>query len=173
MVQGRLRVGEALSPPLIRAVKDASACAGVVLVDVPPGTACPTVEAVKGSDFVLLVTEPTPFGINDLKLAVGMLRAADLPHGVVINRCDIGDGEVEAYCADQRLPVLASIPDDRRLAEAYSRGQTALDAVPGYETVFASLWEQARSLARACAGHGARRLRRPRELHERATGPPT
>ncbi len=131
-VEGRLNVGEAMSPPAIRAVKAATPKADLMIFDCPPGTSCPAIEGVRGSDLVLLVTEPTPFGLNDLKLAVEMVRVLKIPMAVVLNRCDIGDDEVRRYCDAQRIPIWAEIADDRAVAEAYSRGQLACDAVPAF-----------------------------------------
>jgi len=131
-VEGRLNVGEPMSPPAIRAVKAASPEADLTILDCPPGTSCPVIESVRGSDLVLLVTEPTPFGLHDLKLAVEMVRTLKLPLAVVLNRCDIGDDQVRQYCTGQRIPILAEIPDDRAVAEAYSRGQLACVAVPAF-----------------------------------------
>jgi MinD superfamily P-loop ATPase len=120
-VEGVLNVGEAMSPPAIRAVKEASPPDGLVLLDSPPGTSCPVVETVRGCDLVLLVTEPTPFGLHDLSLAVEMVRAMRLALGVVINRADLGNGKVREYCEGHRVPVLAEIPDDRAVAEGRMR----------------------------------------------------
>jgi MinD superfamily P-loop ATPase len=131
-VHGVLRIGEAMSAPLIRRVKAAAPDADLVFIDAPPGTSCPVIESVRGADFVLLVTEPTPFGLWDLKLAVEMVRALRLPFGVVINRADAGDEETRAYCRRQGIEVLAEIPDSRRIAEAYSRGVLACEAVPEF-----------------------------------------
>jgi MinD superfamily P-loop ATPase len=133
-VHGVLHVGEAMSAPLIRQVKAAARAADLVIIDSPPGTSCPVIESVRGADFVLLVTEPTPFGLNDLKLAAAMVRALDLPFSVVINRADVGDDQTPAYCRGQGIEILAEIPDDRRVAEAYSRGILACDAVPAFRT---------------------------------------
>jgi MinD superfamily P-loop ATPase len=131
-VEGVLDVGEAMSPPAIRAVKKAAPDVELVFLDAPPGTSCPAVESIRGADLVLLVTEPTPFGLNDLKLAVEMARAMKLPASVVINRADAGDGRVRDYCRKQRIEVLAEIPDDRLVAEAYSRGEMIAETVPGF-----------------------------------------
>ncbi len=133
-LQGELDVGNAMSPPLIRAVKkqaasydaDPDSTLSLTIIDCPPGTSCPMVTAVRGSDFALLVTEPTPFGLHDLTLAVATIRKMSVPFGVVINRCDVGDDRVLKYCAAERIPVLAQIPNDRRVAEAYSTGQALL-----------------------------------------------
>jgi MinD superfamily P-loop ATPase len=138
-IQGRLRVGEALSPPLIRAVKRHAAFEGTTVIDCPPGTSCPVINAVKGSDFVVLVTEPTPFGLHDLRLAVETMRRLSLDFGIVINRSDAGDRRVVDYCRLERIPILLEIPDDRRVAEAYSRGRLIVEAVPGMRPAFERL----------------------------------
>ncbi len=143
-VQGRLRVGAAMSPPLIRAVKEALPPGTNVILDAPPGTSCPVITAIKGSDYVVLVTEPTPFGLHDLKLAVETVRQLGLPFGVVVNRCDIGDDRVGEYCREEAIPVLLEISDDRRIAEAYSRGVMAVDAVPGLRGLFVQLDQRIR-----------------------------
>jgi MinD superfamily P-loop ATPase len=141
-VHGRLRVGEAMSPPLIREVKKRIPSKGLAIIDSPPGTSCPVIQSVRGADFVLLVTEPTPFGLHDLELAVEMLRVLKLPFGVVVNRADMGNEAVFDYCSSQSIDVLLRVPDDRRIAEAYSRGQLATEALPEYAETFASLLGQ-------------------------------
>ncbi|HUU43244.1 MAG TPA: ATP-binding protein, partial [Planctomycetota bacterium] len=135
-VHGRLNVGEAMSPPLIRAVKAHAGGDGLTIIDAPPGTSCPVVTAVRGADFAILVTEPTPFGLNDLKLAVEMVRALDVPAGVLINRADVGDDAVRDYCRDEGIALVAEIAHDRRIAEAYSRGIPAVEALPELRAVF-------------------------------------
>jgi MinD superfamily P-loop ATPase len=139
-----MRIGEAMSAPLIHAVKQRLPVDGVAILDAPPGTSCPVIEAVRETDFVLLVTEPTPFGLNDLRLAVEMVRALGLQSGLVINRCDIGDNEVRLYCEQENIPVLLEIPDDRRIAEAYSHGEMAVTVIPEYAEGFLNLWEAIR-----------------------------
>ena len=139
LVQGRLDVGGTLAPTLIRAVKQEIDGAGLAILDAPPGTSCPVVTTLRGADYVLLVTEPTPFGLNDLALAVEAVRELGLPHGVVINRADIGDDRVVTYCRENGIAVLAEIPDDRRIAEAYSRGEALITALPEYRSVFAQI----------------------------------
>jgi len=138
-VHGLLNVGQAMSPPVIKAVKAAAPAADLVIIDVPPGTSCPVIESVRDSDFVLLVTEPTPFGLNDLKLAVEMVRELGLPFAVVINRADVGDRQTHLYCRENGIGILAEIPDDRKIAEAYSRGEMACEAIPKYGSLFAQL----------------------------------
>ncbi len=141
-VQGRLNVGEPMAPPLIRAVKKKSLADGVAILDAPPGTSCPVVSTVRDADYVVLVTEPTPFGLNDLRLAVEMIRQLAVPFGVVINRSDAGDGRVRDFCAEQRIPVLLEIPEDRRVAESYSRGQLASNALSEWPAHMLRLWER-------------------------------
>lgn len=142
LTQGRLDVGEARVPPLIRAVKNTPADAPLVLLDAPPGTACPVVETLLDCDLVLLVTEPTPFGLHDLELAHELVRRLGIPCGVVVNRVGCGDGRVHAFCAAKGTPVLAELPDDRRVAEAYARGRLPLDEVPDWNRHFAALWRR-------------------------------
>ena len=139
-VHGLLKIGQAMSAPVIRQVKAAGPMADVVIVDAPPGTSCPVIESVKGADYVILVTEPTPFGLNDLRLAVDMVRALAVPFGVVINRAGLGGDELRTYCESEDIKILAQIPDDRRIAEAYSRGEVICAALPEYESLFASLY---------------------------------
>jgi MinD superfamily P-loop ATPase len=146
-IQGRLAVGEAMSPPLVRAVRDRLPAGVPVILDAPPGTSCPAVASVQGSDACLLVTEPTPFGLHDLKLAVEMVRALGVPFGVVINRDGAGDGRVEVWCAEEAIPILARIPESRPLAEAYSRGILAVRELPQLAGLFQDLWEEAVNLA--------------------------
>jgi MinD superfamily P-loop ATPase len=126
---------------VIQAVRQVRPPADLVIVDAPPGTSCPVIAAIRRADFVLLVTEPTPFGLHDLKLAVEMVRVLKSPFGVVINRADLGNSQVRDYCESQRIDVLLEIPDDRQLAEAYSRGVLACDALPQYDALFAELWD--------------------------------
>ena len=139
--QGRLKIGDIHTPQLIKRVKNNSLDEGVVIIDVPPGTSCPVIEAVKGVDFVLLVTEPTPFGLNDLKLAVGMVRELKLPFAVVINQSDLGDDQVQQYCDGENIQIILEIPNDRRIAEAYSVGKMLVDVLPEYKKDFAGLYE--------------------------------
>lgn len=145
-VQGKLRIGYVRTPALIKEVKKHIKQDCLAIVDVPPGTSCPVVEAVKGVDFVLLVTEPTPFGLNDLKLAVGLVRKMNLPFAVIINRYGIGDDEVEKYCAAENIDIVLKLPDDRRIAEAYSSSQMIIDELPEYTNHFADLAKAIRVL---------------------------
>ncbi len=146
LIQGRLDVGVAMAPPLIRAVKAHIPKEGDAILDAPPGTSCPVIATLRETDYVVLVTEPTPFGLNDLKLAVAAVRELRLPFGVVVNRAGSGDDRVQDYCRDEWITVLAEIPDDRRVAEAYSRGELAVDALPEYGELFQTLWANIRGL---------------------------
>jgi len=141
-VQGLLNIGQAMSPPLIRAVKAAAPPADMTVVDCPPGTSCPVIEAVRGAEYVVLVTEPTPFGLHDLKLAVETVRKLKSPFGVLINRSDVGDLQTRAFCDRSRIAVLAEIPDVREVAEAYSRGVLAAEASAHYREGFDRLIER-------------------------------
>jgi MinD superfamily P-loop ATPase len=146
LIQGCLDVGVAMAPPLIRAVKSRLLKGQPAILDAPPGTSCPVIAAIRGADFVLLVTEPTPFGLHDLTLAVDMVRELGLPLGVVINRVGVGDDRVHVYCNKEEIPVLLEIPDDRRIAEAYSRGKLIVESLPEYRGLFLSLIEKTMNL---------------------------
>jgi len=142
VVQGRLDVGVAAAPPLIRAVKARRRNHGTVILDAPPGTSCPMVAAVRGADFVILVTEPTPFGLHDLELAVETVKQLNIPFGVVVNRHGVGDDRVHVFCRQRDIPILLEIPDDRRIAEAYSRGDLVVEALPEYRGLFRGLMDK-------------------------------
>lgn len=142
IVQGRLNVGEARSAPLIEQVRHHAGSESPVIIDAPPGTSCPVIAAVKGADYVVLVTEPTPFGLNDLQLAVEMVRALRLSCGVVINRCDIGDNRVLEFCKSAGVPVLAEIRHDPQIAKVYSKGGIASLEFPEVRMEFARLMER-------------------------------
>ena len=144
VLDGLLKVGEAIAPPIIKAVKRKGREfeSDVTIIDAPPGTACPMVEAVKGSDYCILVTEPTPFGLNDLKIAVEVVRQLGIPHGVVINRSDVGDRKAEEFCQEEKIPILMRIPMDRRIAEAYSEGAMMLDVDESWREKFLEMFER-------------------------------
>ncbi len=147
-VQGRLRVGEAMSPPLIKAVRTYTQPDMINIIDAPPGTSCPVIAAMQATDVVLMVTEPTPFGLHDLKLAVEAVKLLEIPHGLVINRCDMGTDEVRQYAQAEHLPVLMEIPFDRGIAEAYSRGELMVAAMPTWREKFRELYAKTTRLAR-------------------------
>jgi len=140
--QGRLRIGEVMAPPLIKAVRQTAVETEVTIIDAPPGTSCPVIEAVRDSDLIILATEPTPFGLNDLKLAVEMVRVLEVPFAVVINRCDVGDDAVKCYCTKQGIEIISEIPHDRRIAEAYSRGELISEGLDDYTMTFTDLGER-------------------------------
>jgi len=146
-IQGLLNIGELMSPAVINGVQKAADQSDILIIDSPPGTSCPVIASIKDADVVLLVTEPTPFGLNDLKLAVGMVRQLEKPFAVAINRFDIGDEEVRRYCRQEGIDIVLEIPDDRRIAEAYSRGEMMINAVTGYNTLFEKAWESLVPLA--------------------------
>ena len=138
---GCLDVGVSLASTLVHAVKARLEDGVTAILDAPPGTACPAVATLRGADYVVLVTEPTPFGLHDLKLAVDTVRELRLPFGVVINRVGIGDDRVQRFCSEASIPLLLEIPDDRRIAEAYSRGELIVEALPEYRAHFERLWQ--------------------------------
>jgi MinD superfamily P-loop ATPase len=137
-----LNIGEPMASPLIRKVKERIQKDKIVILDAPPGTACPVIETVKGSDFCILVTEPTPFGLNDLELAVGMLETLDIPMGVVINKADVGDRGIWDYCKSKNIPILMKIPMERQIAESYSRGIPIVLENTSYAPQFLNLFEK-------------------------------
>lgn len=138
LIWGELNLGEAMATPLIRDVKK-KAKSDLVLIDSPPGTACPVIEAVKDSDFCVLVTEPTPFGLYDLKIAVNVLKDMGIPCGVIVNRSGIGDKKIYSYCEEQEIPLLMEIPFSRKIAELYSRGIIFSREMPKWRDRFAEL----------------------------------
>ena len=139
-VHGKLRVGEAMSPPLIRKVRSFTNPGKLTIIDAPPGTSCPVIASTKGADFVLLVTEPTPFGLHDLKLMVEAIKILEIPHGLVINRSGIGDNQVKAYSEKENIPLLMEIPFDRGIAESYSRGELLVEVMPEWKERFLGLY---------------------------------
>jgi MinD superfamily P-loop ATPase len=141
--QGVMNVGEPMAVPILRALKKWPPVRPfeIEIRDAPPGASCPVVETMRGADFILLVTEPTPFGLHDLKQVVGITHELGIPAGVVINRDGIGDNAVETYCAESRIPILMRIPMERRFAEAIASGQTLVAAAPEYRPLFQNLLE--------------------------------
>jgi MinD superfamily P-loop ATPase len=138
-LQGLLNIGEAMSPPVIRALKAAAPLAELVIVDAPPGTSCPVVEAVKGCDKVLLVTEPTPFGLHDLELAVNTIGELGIGCEVVVNRAGANGEATRELCRTWGIEIATELPDRRSIAEAYSRGEMAVDADPEFRDRFLTL----------------------------------
>jgi MinD superfamily P-loop ATPase len=147
LVYGELEVGEPMATPLIRQVKRFIDKSKNVILDAPPGTSCLVIETVKGSDFCILVTEPTPFGLHDLKITVQVLEDMAIPFGVVVNRAGIGDRKVYDYCNGKGIPILLEIPYERRIAELYSKGVPFSLEMKEYRERFQSLFNDARRLA--------------------------
>ncbi|MFC1489601.1 ATP-binding protein [Candidatus Latescibacterota bacterium] len=139
-VHGKLNVGQVMSPPLIKQTKALVSDDNVTIIDSPPGTSCPVIESVKDADFVLLVTEPTPFGLSDLKLAVEVLRALKIPFGVFINRSGIGTQDTVTFCKKNRISILSSLPDNRHIAEMYSTGIIAAETSSEIRELFLALY---------------------------------
>lgn len=149
-IMGRLRVGEAMSPPLMRQVK---ACLpelkeADVIIDAPPGVSCPAIAATMDADCIVLVTEPTPFGFHDFKLAWEAFSPMNKPMGAVINRAGIGDQSVQDFCKQNDIPIWAEIPYDRKIAEAYSNGLVVAQALDNLKPIFASLQEKMTTAAK-------------------------
>ncbi len=154
-VHGMLNVGEAMAPPVIRKAKLQIDPEATVILDVPPGTSCPVVESLRDSNYCILVTEPTPFGLNDLELAVGVTRALDVPCGVVLNRAGMGDERIEDYCLREGIPVLLRIPLDVEIARHYSRGTTLVEGMPEWKEHFVKVYDRIeREVQEAGAGTG-------------------
>ena len=147
-IHGRLRVGEAMSPPLIKKVRSYQRAEKLTIIDAPPGTSCPVIASMKDTDFVLLVTEPTPFGLHDLTLAVGAVQTLNIPCGLVINRSDLGDNNVSEYAHQKGLSILMEIPFNREIAAAYSRGEMLVDVLPEWKGKFLRLYDQIKHLAK-------------------------
>lgn len=148
-VEGRLQIGQPMSPPIIRAVKRHMPRTGIAILDAPPGTACPMMETVRGADVVLLVTEPTVFGLHDLTLAVEAIRKVGVPFAVALNRVGSGGDGVQRYCAHANIPVLLQVPEDRRIAEIYSRGDLVARHFPGFDRWMTDLFGRLRAAVRS------------------------
>ncbi|RMD57468.1 MAG: (4Fe-4S)-binding protein [Nitrospirae bacterium] len=147
-INGTLKIGEHLSTPLIREVKSYMPEEGITIIDAPPGTSCTVISSIYNTDFVLLVTEPTPFGLNDLILAVETVRKLGINFGVAVNRADIGDRKLWQYCKDESIEILIEIPHDRRIAEVYSKGELLLREIPEYEDVFHKMFLNIEEMSR-------------------------
>ncbi len=145
-IHGRLEVGQVMAPPIIKKVRSFTDPDLVTIIDAPPGTSCPVIAAMNGADFVLLVTEPTPFGLHDLKLAVETVRILDIPHGLVINRAGLGNDDVKIYAEKENIPILMEIPFDKEIARIYSNGQMVVDKLPEYKLKFQDLFRKIEQL---------------------------
>ncbi|MCK4766881.1 MAG: ATP-binding protein [Desulfobacula sp.] len=153
-IHGRLEVGQVMAPPIIKKVRSFTDPNLVTIIDAPPGTSCPVIAAMNGADFVLLVTEPTPFGLHDLKLAVETVRILDLPHGLVINRAGLGNDDVKIYAEKENIPILMEIPFDKEIARIYSNGQMVVDKLPEYKLKFQDLFRRIEQLVEK-GGHNS------------------
>jgi len=140
-IRGTLNIGENIAPPIINAVKKKINKSKTAIIDAPPGTSCPVITAMDGSDYCVLVTEPTPFGLNDLKLAVQVVKKLEIPFGVVINRFDLGNDETEKFCDDNNIPVIMRIPFMKDIAKAYSSGIPLITAKPELKPLFIEMFE--------------------------------
>jgi len=145
-IQGKLAVGEPMATPIIKKVKSLMSNNGTAIIDVSPGTSCPVVESMKGSDFCLLVTEPTPFGLNDLTLAVETVRKLNIPCGVLLNRAGADDSLIAEYCRKEKLPVLLTIPLDTEIARLYSKGIILVNGMPQWRSSFIRLFDQIKEI---------------------------
>jgi len=141
LVYGELDIGEPITVPIIGAVKERGRTEGWVIIDSPPGTGCPMVEAVTGSDVCVLVTEPTPFGLHDLEIAVETVTTLGLPLAVIVNFAGQGDRGVYDFCGEKGLPILMELPFDREIAKLYSRGIPFTTEMPEWRTRFRKLAE--------------------------------
>ncbi len=139
---GLLNVGEIQAVPVIKALKKKIDKEGNVIIDAPPGTSCPVIESINGSDYCILVTEPTPFGLHDLKLAIAVVRHLYIPFGVIINRDGVGDKKVEMYCQTEKIPILMKIPHSEEIANLYSMGIPFVKKLPEWHERFTELFRR-------------------------------
>ncbi len=146
VIYGELEISKPLAVPIIREVKRQISNDSLVIVDSPPGTSCPVIEAVKGSDFCVLVTEPTPFGFHDLTMMVEVLTQINIPFGVVINRADLGDERVWDFCKSKNIPILLTVPYERRIAVSYSKGVPMVVDMPEWKEKFKDLYKEIKRL---------------------------
>lgn len=139
---GVLNIAEPMAVPVIKQLKKwfEPQPDQVVIIDAPPGTSCPVVEAARGADFLLLVTEPTPFGLHDLKLAVQVAKELDIRSGVIINRNGVGNAGVEDFCKTEEIPVLMRIPYDLAIAKGTAQGQALVEIYPEYTSLFQNVF---------------------------------
>ncbi len=152
-IHGRMAVGQVMAPPIIKKVRSFADPDWITLIDAPPGTSCPVIAAMNHVDFVVLVTEPTPFGLHDLTLAVETVRILNIPCGLVINRVGIGNDEVNRYAQKENIPILMEIPFDRKIAQTYSRGEMIVDRMPEYREKFRDLFRDIVRIIDEKGGH--------------------
>ena len=146
-LQGYLKIGQVMAPPIIKKIRTYAEKDTVNIIDAPPGTSCPVIAAMKGADFVLLVTEPTPFGLNDLILAVEAVKTLGIPCGIVINRAGMGNDDVKQYAEKEGVPVLMEIPFDKEIARVYANGGLIVDHIPEYREKFVTLFDRIKELS--------------------------
>lgn len=142
LIEGRIEIGVYSSVPLIKEALKISPQHQLAILDAPPGTSCPFIATVGSADFVVLVTEPTPFGLNDLMLSVEILQQLDKPFGIIINRAGLGDHRVYDFIAENKLLLLDEIPFDPRIAKSYSEGKLITDSMPNYQKHFSQLFSR-------------------------------
>lgn len=145
-IHGRLNIGQVMVPPIIKQIMTLASDQMVNIIDAPPGTSCPVIAAMKGADFVLLVTEPTPFGLHDLILAVEAVKVLKIAHGIVINRAGMGNDDVKEYAKKENIPILMEIPFDKKIAKIYSQGQLIVEEIPEYRDKFLQLFHGIKEL---------------------------
>lgn len=141
-VYGDLNIGEMSGVKIIKELKESLFSEELKIIDCPPGTSCATVEAVEDSNYAVVVTEPTPFGLSDMKMVVKMLNSMKIPFGVVVNKAGIGDNEVYDYCSTNHIEILQEIPFDKNIAELYSKGEVFSKKIPEYSKIFQTLMEK-------------------------------
>jgi len=148
LYEGRLDIGVPMAPPIIKGLKRHIKNDKICILDAPPGTSCPTIETLKDCDVAILVTEPTPFGLNDLILAIEVTRQLNIPFGVVINRSDMGDDRVHNYLKEENIPLLMEIKHDIEIARLYSKGKVIVEEIPKYKEMFLELKDKALALSK-------------------------
>jgi MinD superfamily P-loop ATPase len=142
--QGLLNISEPMATPIIKELKKTALQNNnfLAIIDAPPGAACPVIESIYGSNYCILVTEPTPFGLNDLRIAVEVVKTLEIPFGVIINRDGIGNKDVEKYCTAKKIPILMKIPQDRDIARLYSKGIPFINELPQWKIKFIELYHK-------------------------------
>lgn len=138
-ISGRMKIKEVTASHLVRKVREHIKPNRINIIDAPPGTTCPTVASVIGTDYCILVTEPTPFGLHDLKLAIDMVKGLGVPSGIIINRHGIGDNQVEEFCRKNGLDILLKIPHDREIAKIYAKGNLVVEHLPDIREMMVNL----------------------------------
>lgn len=145
-IRGKLDIGQVMVPPIIKQVRTHTDEKAVTIIDAPPGTSCPVVTSLNKTDVAVLVTEPTPFGLHDLKLAVETVKIMGIPHGLVINRAGMGNDDVKEYAQENQIPILLEIPFEQRIAQVYSKGGMLVEEIPELKPLFLTLYENIKQL---------------------------